>query len=219
MARCGSADAGLRRYGFQGRLRGNTYLNANLSRKPTAEEAANEGVDGAPPAKEPSAKLPMEQMRDLSGPWMTSMWYTVLNMGPRGSLPTQQPQMHGVKDPEAPVPSLLTPWAKAIAAKYSMYTDPVLTCNSPGPQAYAAPYAFEVIPSPGRLNMLMEYYHVVRRIYMDGRATPKGNPDPNAIGHSIGHGKERPWSSTQWGSTIARCNKCPTAMNCIWWNG
>ena len=94
------------------------YLNANLSRKPTAEEAAEEGVDGAPPAKEPSAKLPLEQMRDLSGPWMTSMWYTVLNMGPRGSLPTQQPQMHGVKDPEAPVQSLFTPWAKAIAAKY-----------------------------------------------------------------------------------------------------
>ena len=35
--------------------------------------------------------------------------------------------------------------------------------------------------------MLMEYYHVVRRIYMDGREHPKGNPDPNAIGHSIGH--------------------------------
>jgi len=163
------------------------YLNANLGRMPTAEEAAEEGVDGAPPAKEPSAKLPLEQMRDLSGPWMTSMWYTVLNMGPRGSLPTQQPQMHGVKDPEAPVPSLFTPWAKAIVAKYSMYTDPVLTCNSPGPQAYAAPYAFEIIPSPGRLNMLMEYYHVVRRVYMDGREHPKGNPNPNAIGHSIGH--------------------------------
>ena len=37
------------------------YLNANLSRMPTAEEAAEEGVDGAPPAKEPSAKLPLEQ--------------------------------------------------------------------------------------------------------------------------------------------------------------
>lgn len=163
------------------------YLKANLSRMPTPEEAAEEGVAGAPPPKEPSAKLPLQQARDLSGPWMTAMWYTNLNMGPRGSLPSREVQLHGVKDPNASIESLLTPWAKAISDKYSMYTDPVLTCNSPGTQAYAAPYAFEVIASPGRLTMLMEYYHVVRRIYMDGRQHPKGNPNPNAIGHSIGH--------------------------------
>ena len=68
-----------------------------------------------------------------------------------------------------------------------MYTDPILSCHSPGPQAYSAPYAFEMIPSPGRINMLMEYYHTVRRIYMDGRKHPEGNPNPTSIGYSIGN--------------------------------
>ncbi len=163
------------------------YLKENVSRMPTSEEAAEEATSGGPPPKEPSAKLPLEEARDLSGPWMPAMWYTFLNMGPKGSLPSREVPLHGVKDPAAPISSLLTPWAKAVAAKYSMYTDPVLTCNSPGPQAYAAPYAFETIASPGRITMLMEYYHTVRRIYMDGREHPKGNPNPNAIGHSIGH--------------------------------
>ena len=144
-----------------------------------------EKESGLPP-KEPSAKLPLAEARDLSGTWMTAMWYTGLNMGPKGALPDRGVQMHGVNDPKAPVMTLLTPWAKEISDKYSMYTDPVLTCNSPGPQAYTAPYAFEIIPSPGRLNMLMEYYHVVRRIYMD-RPIPKDNPDPNVMGHSVGH--------------------------------
>lgn len=161
------------------------YLNSKLGRVPTAEEAAQEGVSGEPP-KEPSAKLSLAEARDLSGIYMPSTWYTGLNMGSKAGLPTQNMPLHGVKDPKAPVLSLLTPWAKAISDQYSIYTDPLLTCNSPGPQAYAAPYAFEIIPSPGRFNMLMEYYHVVRRIYMD-RPIPKDNPDPNVMGHSVGH--------------------------------
>ena len=161
------------------------YLKTKYSRPLTPAEAAAEKESGLPP-KEPSAKLPLAEARDLSGTWMTAMWYTGLNMGPKGALPERGVQIHGVNDPKAPVMTLLTPWAKEISDKYSMYTDPVLTCNSPGPQAYNAPYAFEIIPSPGRLNMLMEYYHVVRRIYMD-RPVPKDNPDPNVMGHSVGH--------------------------------
>ena len=41
---------------------------------------------GLPP-KEPSAKLPLADARDLSGTWMTATWYTGLNMGPKGALP------------------------------------------------------------------------------------------------------------------------------------
>ena len=128
------------------------YLNNSLGRRPTQEEAAAEGLAGAPPDKEPPAELPLAQARDLSGTWMTSMWYNMLNMGPKGALPSRDIQLHGVKDPTAQVVTLLTPWAKEISDKYSMYTDPVLTCNSVGPQVYFAPYAFEIIPSPARIN-------------------------------------------------------------------
>lgn len=162
------------------------YLKTRFSRPPTPEEAAEES--GAKvPAKEPSVKLPLAEARDLSGVWMTASWYTFLNMGPKGSLPDQEIPLHGVNDPGAPVMRLLTPWAKELSDKYSVYTDPILSCYSPGPQAYAAPYAFEILSSPGRLTMLLEYYHTVRRIYMDGRKHPEGNPNPTSIGYSIGH--------------------------------
>lgn len=139
------------------------------------------------PSKEPSAKMSVPEARDLSGPWMTSYWYIGLNMGPKGSLPEKDIPLHGVNDPHTEVMNLLTPWAKEISDKYSIYTDPILSCYSPGPQAYSAPYAFEFIPSPGRMNILFEYFHEVRRIYMDGRNHPEGNPDPSSMGHSIGH--------------------------------
>ena len=142
---------------------------------------------GELPPKEPSAKLPVAEARDLSGTWMTSYWYNGLNMGPKGSLPERESPLHGVDDPRAPVTSFLTPWAKEVSDKYSIYTDPILSCYSPGPQAYSAPYAFEIIPSPGRVNILFEYFHEVRRIYMDGRKHPEGNPNPSSMGYSIGH--------------------------------
>jgi hypothetical protein len=148
---------------------------------------ADQGGAGELPSKEPSAKLSLPEARDLSGPWMTSYWYIGLNMGPKGSLPEKDIPLHGVNDPHARVMNLLTPWAKEISDKYSIYTDPILSCYSPGPQAYSAPYAFEVIPSPGRMNILFEYFHEVRRIYMDGRNHPEGNPNPSSMGYSIGH--------------------------------
>ena len=46
-----------------------------------------------------------------------------------------------------------------------IYNDPLLACNSPGPMAYNAPYAFEILQTTGRVTMLMEYYHEVRRTH------------------------------------------------------
>ena len=51
------------------------YLKSRFSRQPTPEEVAEEGPGKLPP-KEPSAKLPLAQARDLSGVWMTSSWIT-----------------------------------------------------------------------------------------------------------------------------------------------
>src|SRR5215471_20648134 len=66
-------------------------------------QEAPEGQGAAKlPPKEPSAKLPLAQARNLSGTWMTANWYINLNMGPKGSLPTRSIPLHGVTDPGAP---------------------------------------------------------------------------------------------------------------------
>ena len=47
------------------------------------------------------------------------------------------------------------------------------------------PYPLEFVYSPGRVNILIETYSQVRRIYLDGRPLP-ADPDPFFNGHSIG---------------------------------
>jgi hypothetical protein len=48
------------------------------------------------------------------------------------------------------------------------------------------PYPIEFVFSPGRVNILIETYSQVRRIYTDGRALPT-DPDPAFNGSSVGH--------------------------------
>lgn len=48
------------------------------------------------------------------------------------------------------------------------------------------PYPIEFTYSPGRVNILIETYSQVRRIYVDGRALPE-DPDPAFNGWSVGH--------------------------------
>ncbi len=47
------------------------------------------------------------------------------------------------------------------------------------------PYPIEFIYSPGRVNIMIETYSEIRRIYVDGRALPE-DPDPFFNGHSVG---------------------------------
>src|SRR5688500_16831678 len=47
------------------------------------------------------------------------------------------------------------------------------------------PYPIEFVYSPGRVNILIETYSEIRRIYVDGRPLPE-DPDPFFNGHSIG---------------------------------
>ena len=51
---------------------------------------------------------------------------------------------------------------------------------------YNSPYPFEILHTPQRVTLITEYFHEVRRVYLDGRQHPRGNPDPSAMGHSIG---------------------------------
>ena len=47
------------------------------------------------------------------------------------------------------------------------------------------PYPIEFVYSPGRVNILIETYSEIRRIYIDGRPLPE-DPDPFFNGHSVG---------------------------------
>jgi hypothetical protein len=160
-----------------------SYLQQHLARPETREEAAMKD-----PLMEVPVNLPLEQARDLSGVWMQVSWYTNLNMGPGAGLPMAY-ALRGAKDPSKSSIDSLTAWSKEKSKDWTIYNDPLLLCNSPGPMAYNAPYAFEMLQTPGRVTMLLEYYHEVRRIWTDGRKHAEDNPNPTAIGYPLAVGK------------------------------
>ncbi len=63
--------------------------------------------------------------------------------------------------------------------------DPQFNCFPPGPSRLLGSHPFEFIQLPGRVLILSEADHWVRRIYMDGRGHPDGYPI-TWMGHSIG---------------------------------
>ena len=157
-----------------------TYLTEHWSRPETKAEAAL-----ADPLREPDSALSLAEARDLSGAWMTTTWYTMLNMGPAEGLPIPRGFRSTVDLKNDPT-EVLSPWAKEKSKDWTIYNDPLTTCHSPGPLAYNSPYPFEILHTPQRVTLITEYFHEVRRIYLDGRQHPPGNPDPSAMGHSIG---------------------------------
>lgn len=157
-----------------------TYLTEHWSRSETTAEAAL-----ADPLRELDAALPLAEARDLSGTWMTSAWYTLLNMGSDEGLPIGRGFRSAVNPRNGPG-QVLTPWVKEKTKDWTIYNDPLTSCHSPGPLAYNSPYVFEILHTPQRATLITEYFHEVRRIWLDGRQHPPGNPDPTAMGHSIG---------------------------------
>ena len=115
------------------------------------------------------------------------------------------PDWSGVWDPAfmrpppgtpRPSPPKLTP---SYAAQYGKYLEanrkkPGLnfvsdqaSCVPPGlPQSMTEPYPIEFLFTPGRVTILIETDHLIRRIYTDGRPFPQ-DPDPTYQGTSIGH--------------------------------
>jgi hypothetical protein len=63
-----------------------------------------------------------------------------------------------------------------------------LRCLPPGvPRIMLMPRPFEIVQAPTRILLMFEGgAHVWRQIWMDGRPHPK-DPNPNWLGHSIGH--------------------------------
>jgi hypothetical protein len=114
---------------------------------------------------------------------------------------TSWPDWSGVWSPgvgtgsrTTPTPPKLTPAAQAIVEAFEAgkaegrnLQNPAANCVPNGmPGIMRLPYPIEFTYSPGRVNILIETYSEIRRIYVDGRALPN-DPDPFFNGHSVGH--------------------------------
>ena len=66
-----------------------------------------------------------------------------------------------------------TPAGRAEWEKFSAEIDPSFRCIMPGiPRGFTDPYPIEIIQQDHQIVILHEYYHQVRRIFMDGREAP-----------------------------------------------
>ena len=113
---------------------------------------------------------------------------------------TQWPDWSGVWSPgvgtgsrTTPTPPKLTPAGQAQVDEYEAgkaegrnLQNPAANCVPNGmPGIMRLPYPIEFTYSPGRVNVLIETYSEIRRIYLD-RDLPE-DPDPFFNGHSVGH--------------------------------
>jgi hypothetical protein len=81
-------------------------------------------------------------------------------------------------------------WARAKfqANNSTKQDDPTLRCLPPGvPRIALMARPIEIVQTPSRILFVYEGgAHVWRQVWMDGRPHPK-DPNPNWLGHSIGH--------------------------------
>ncbi len=82
------------------------------------------------------------------------------------------------------------PWAKLKFQENNAIkqSDLDLRCLPPGvPRIMLQARPFEIVQTPNRILFVYEGgAHVWRQVWMDGRAHPK-DPNPNWLGHSVGH--------------------------------
>lgn len=113
---------------------------------------------------------------------------------------TQWPDWSGVWSPGASAearttatPPVLTPAAQAILDEFeagkargeNLQTQGANCVPNGMPGIMRLPYPLEFVYSPGRVNILIETFSEIRRIYVDGRRLPN-DPDPAFNGHSVG---------------------------------
>ena len=73
---------------------------------------------------------------------------------------------------------------------YTTDDDPTLKCLMPGvPLGVYDPYPLEIIEQEHQIVFLYEHFHMVRRIYMDGREPDEYQP-LSLTGFSVGHWEE-----------------------------
>ncbi|MFL2547064.1 MAG: hypothetical protein ACJ0SL_06845 [Candidatus Rariloculaceae bacterium] len=107
-----------------------------------------------------------------------------------------QADLEGIWTPNNPPGALLhpmldevnlTPAGRAELEAFTTDDDPAFRCIMPGiPKGFTDPYPMEIIQQEHQIVFLAEYFHQVRRIYMDGREPPEFWP-PTLAGYSNGH--------------------------------
>ena len=81
----------------------------------------------------------------------------------------------------------LTPAGRAELERFSPQSDPSFRCIMPGvPRGLVDPYPLEIVQQDHQILLLYEYYHQVRRVFMDGREAPDYWV-PSLSGYSTGH--------------------------------
>jgi hypothetical protein len=76
--------------------------------------------------------------------------------------------------------------------------NPDMACIPPSVAFYMqAPFPFAIDEGRDLIVFRMEYYDLVRVIYLDGRAHPPADPPPTKSGHSVGHWEGEPSAGKQ----------------------
>lgn len=105
----------------------------------------------------PTARLPAADPRDLNGNYIPDLANAGLNVD---------------------TPSLSQPGAGSTAVPAQMACIPEARID-------VSPYGGQIIQTPGRVSLIAEYNHVIRRIYLDSAFPDK--IEPSYTGYSIGH--------------------------------
>jgi len=81
----------------------------------------------------------------------------------------------------------LTPAGQGESERFSAENDSMFQCVMPGiPKGFVDPYPIEIIQQDHQIVILYEYFHQVRRVFMDGREAPEYWPT-SLGGRSTGH--------------------------------
>ena len=113
-----------------------------------------------------------------------------------GGVAHAQADFEGIWTPDNPLGSsrlppleeiAFTPAGRAELERFRTGIDPAFRCVMPGvPRGLIDPYPIEIIQQEHQVVILYEYFHQVRRIFMDGREAPEYWP-PSLGGYSTGH--------------------------------
>ncbi len=142
----------------------------------TAQSSANSPA-AAPAPEHANPYAALAKLPDWSGVWDPTF------MRPQpGQAPPAPPKF---------TPAYQKQWDKYQALNKKQkglnFVSAVSSCVPPGvPQSMLQPYPIEFLFTPGRVTILIETDHLIRRIYMDPSQAPE-NPDPSYQGTSVGH--------------------------------
>ena len=134
--------------------------------------------------------------------------------GPAAAAPSidgiwEPARVAGVAHPQ-PEDVGLTPEGRAEFERFSEERDPTLKCIMPGvPLGIHDPYPLEIVQQDHQIVFLHEHFHMVRRIFMDGRQAPE-NWWPSLVGFSVGS-----WE----GDTLVVKTTHMSPENLMWHNG